>query len=63
MDETFEQAVKDEAYAIWQWRMSFTPPFSGNDKSDYFNALENIRSKQRDDILSPVAYNRIKDLM
>jgi len=62
MDETFEQAVKEEAFAIWQAKerlgMFNTPEINWNE------AERKIRTNQVDDILSTkICYNRIKDLM
>ena len=56
---TFEDLVREEAYRIYQWRTFFSPPFPGDDKTDWFEAEANIREKQVAEKISISPYNRL----
>jgi len=61
-EQTFEQAVKEEAFAIWQARMRLG--LSGTQEGDWADAERKLWTAQVDDILSTkICYSRIKDLM
>ena len=60
--DSFEDAVRIEAYAIYEVRRQLGLP--GTELGDWINAERKIRTKQVDDILgTKCVYNRIKDLM
>ena len=56
-DKTFEDLVREEAYAIWQVRMKYGIP--GEAQRDWVEAEDKIRHRNVEDILS----NRIKDYL
>jgi hypothetical protein len=64
-NKTFEDLVREEAHRIYEWRTFFSPPFPGDDVTDWLEAEENIREEQEAKALgiSTTTVNRIKNLI
>jgi hypothetical protein len=59
-DRTLHELIELEAYAIWQWRMSWTLPFEGTQLGDWLNAEKNVLSRKKEEVLSLSVANRLE---